>query len=76
MRQAKSLINPFYYGKVQDFSQHDLRLLTGFLSGHFRLNEHLWKCNLIESPLCQLCLEYDETAAHILCECVAQGARS
>lgn len=71
LRQSKLLINPFSYKNLLERTKSDIRLLTGFLSGHFKLNYHLCKMNLTTSALCRLCLEDDETTTHVLCECVA-----
>lgn len=71
LRQSKELINPFSYGSIMDFPRGDIRLLVGFLTGHFGLRYHLWRMGRVTSPVCRLCLEEDETAAHVLCECAA-----
>lgn len=63
-------MRPFSYNGILNFNRNNLRLVTGFLSGHFRLNYPLWKSNQVSSPLCRLCLEDDETTEHILCDCV------
>ncbi|KAG5879038.1 hypothetical protein JTB14_003556 [Gonioctena quinquepunctata] len=64
-------IGPFQ-GTYKSFenrhSRDDLRCLTDLLTG---LNHHMSGLGLLENPVCRLCLEYDETAEHILCACPA-----
>jgi hypothetical protein len=45
--------------------------MTGLLTGHCHLKGHLFKMGLAESPTCKRCLEKDESATHILCDCEA-----
>jgi hypothetical protein len=46
-----------------------LRWVTGLLTGYCHLKGHLFKMGLTESPICERCLEKDESATHILCDC-------
>lgn len=71
LRQSKALIAPLSYGSILNHTKSDIRLLTGFLTGHYKVNYHLHNLNLSTSSLCRLCLEEVETTQHILCECVA-----
>jgi hypothetical protein len=41
------------------------------LTGHCHLKGHLFKMGLTESPTCERCLEKDESATHIVCNCEA-----
>jgi hypothetical protein len=41
------------------------------LSGHCHLKEHLFKLGLTNDSICEWCLEEDESATHILCDCEA-----
>jgi hypothetical protein len=43
--------------------------VTGLLTGHCHLKEHLFRMGLTDSPICERCLEKDESATHILCDC-------
>jgi hypothetical protein len=52
-------------------NRNQLRWVTGLLTGHFRLKGHLLKMGLTNSPTCERCIEKDESATHILCECEA-----
>jgi hypothetical protein len=45
--------------------------MVGLLTGHCHLKGHLFKLGLTDSPICERCLEEDETATHILCDCEA-----
>jgi hypothetical protein len=45
--------------------------VTGLLTGHCHLKGHLFKVWLTESPTFERCLEEDESATHILCDCEA-----
>jgi hypothetical protein len=52
-------------------NRNQLRWVTGLLTGHFHLKGHLLKMGLMNSPTCERCLEKDESATHILCDCEA-----
>jgi hypothetical protein len=45
------------------------RAVTGLLTGHNTLREHLHPLGLLGSPLCRRCGAEEEILAHILCEC-------
>jgi hypothetical protein len=47
------------------------RRLVGLLAGHYHLKGHLFKLGLINDPIYERCLEEDESATHILCDCEA-----
>jgi hypothetical protein len=40
-------------------------------TGHCHLKGHLFKLRLTDDPICERCLEEDESATHILCDCEA-----
>ncbi|GBP05915.1 hypothetical protein EVAR_71266_1 [Eumeta japonica] len=70
---GKRMLNP---GRVKsdcilNLSRKDIRLYTGLITGHCRLNYHLKKLKLVNNDSCRLCKEGQETAEHILCECPA-----
>jgi hypothetical protein len=48
-----------------------LRWVVGLLTGHCHLKGHLFKLGLTDIPTCERCLEEDESATHILCDCEA-----
>jgi hypothetical protein len=47
----------------------NLRWVVGLLTGHCHLKEHLFKLGLTDDPTCERCLQEDESATHILCDC-------
>ncbi|XP_073975348.1 uncharacterized protein isoform X2 [Rhodnius prolixus] len=52
--------------------RNQITLITGLFTGHGRFRKHLRKVGLISSePLCRLCHEEEETASHLLFDCVA-----
>jgi hypothetical protein len=52
-------------------NRNQLRWMTGLLTGHCHLKGHLFKMGLTGSPICERCLEKEESATHILCDCEA-----
>jgi hypothetical protein len=52
-------------------NRNQLRWMTGLLTGHCHLKGHLFKMGLTDSPTCERCLEKEESATHILCDCEA-----
>lgn len=57
--------------EVLQLSKPDLKTLVGLLTGHCALRSHMYTIGRSDTRLCRLCLEEDETARHILCECAA-----
>ncbi|KAL7723283.1 hypothetical protein ACLKA6_013325 [Drosophila palustris] len=49
----------------------DLRILTGYLTGHCGLRYHLKKLNLSDTETCKFYALEQETSEHVLCECPA-----
>jgi hypothetical protein len=45
--------------------------VVGLFTGHCHLKGHLFKLGLTDDPACERCLEKDESATHILCDCEA-----
>jgi hypothetical protein len=45
--------------------------VVGLLTGHCHLKGHLFKLGLTDDPICERCLEEDESATHILRDCEA-----
>ena len=52
----------------------DIRLITGFLTGHFPVRYMLKKMNAIDDDICRFCGAEEETVEHLLCVCVAKLA--
>ncbi|CAB0007833.1 unnamed protein product [Nesidiocoris tenuis] len=72
LRQSKRLISP--QGRARDMlslSRINIRVLTGVLTGHCPLRYHLNKMGLEEITECRLCGGGEETAEHLLCDCLA-----
>ncbi|KAK9497993.1 hypothetical protein O3M35_003884 [Rhynocoris fuscipes] len=46
-----------------------VRMVVGLLTGHCRLNKHMYNMRLADDDLCRFCLEEEETAVHVLCQC-------
>jgi hypothetical protein len=44
---------------------------VGLLTGHCHLKGHLSKMGLMTDPICERCLEADESGTHVLCDCEA-----
>lgn len=71
---ARLFINKFNEETTNQITarkKNDLRILTGLITGHCKLNKHLNRTGLRSDPDCELCGRSNETAQHILCECVA-----
>jgi hypothetical protein len=47
------------------------RQVTGLLTAHCHLKEHLHKLGIAVSPICGRCHNEIQTASHILCDCEA-----
>jgi hypothetical protein len=45
--------------------------MVGLFTGHCHLTGHLFKLGLTDDLTCERCLEEDESATHILCDCEA-----
>jgi hypothetical protein len=52
-------------------NRDQLRWAIGLLTGHCHLKGHLFKLGLTADPICEGCLEDDESSIHILCDCEA-----
>lgn len=56
---------------ILQLNKKDLKTLVGLLTGHCGLRNHMYNIGKSETRTCRLCLEEDETARHVLCDCVA-----
>ena len=52
-----------------ELHRNQLRSLLGVLTGHCKLNKHLYRMQLRNNPTCDLCREEEETVVHFLCSC-------
>jgi hypothetical protein len=52
-------------------NRNELRRVTGLHMGHCHLKAHLFKMGLMNSPICEKCLEKYVSVTHILCACEA-----
>jgi len=73
LRQSKRLMGSTtgQCGILKNKSKSQIRILTGLLTGHGKLNYHLKKIGLTQDDTCRLCQEDIETSEHVLCECEA-----
>ena len=55
--------------QIMDMSKNEIRIITGLITGHCKLNQHLVRMGIRNDPDCDLCGRTAETAKHILCEC-------
>ena len=59
------------FKKIINLKKNNLRIITVFLTGHCRLNEHLFRIGLATDDQCRMCLEGEEYPEHILEYCPA-----
>jgi hypothetical protein len=74
LREAKGLEQGPSARRTKDLlklNRDELRWVVGLLTGHCHLKGHLSKLGLANDPICKRCLEEDESATHILCDCEA-----
>jgi hypothetical protein len=51
--------------------RNQLQWVSGLLTGHCQSKGHLFKMGLTNNPTCERCLEKDESATDVLCDCEA-----
>ena len=75
MRQAKLLIgeqpNKIWLAEIRKLERLRLRLMVGWLTGHWRVNYHLSKFGLSRTMGCRWCHVEEETTEHLLSGCLA-----
>jgi hypothetical protein len=74
LRETKGLIQGLSARRTKDLLQlnrDQFRWVVALLTGHCHLKGHILKLGLINDPICERCLEKDESATHILCDCEA-----
>ncbi len=72
LRQAKFYINETgtdWYSIIKNRTKHDIRILVGFITGHFKFRKHLGKLGLVEESTCRFCGEADEDSHHLIWNC-------
>jgi hypothetical protein len=65
LRQAKELISEPSAKRTRDLlklNRDQLRWIVGLYTGHCHLKGHLFKMGLTNDPICETCLEADESA--------------
>ena len=78
MRQAKALIQGFNHKRFKamiSIGKNQIRILTGLLTGHCKLRNHLFNIGLSNTNLCRFCELDAETSEHILTKCDALARR-
>jgi hypothetical protein len=71
LTQPKGLIQGPSARRTKDLlrlNRDQLRWVVGLLTGHRHLKGYLFKLGLTDDPICERCLEEDESATHILCD--------
>jgi hypothetical protein len=69
LKQAKELILGPSAKRTKDqlkFNRDQLRWTVGLFTGHCHLKGHIFKLVLTGNPICERCLEKDESATHLL----------
>lgn len=69
LNQSKRLLNPLIHSKLSNINRKDLKLLTGYLTGHHPTNSYLFRIHVRDDPICRLCQRKEETTSHILMSC-------
>jgi hypothetical protein len=72
LKQAKGFISGPSARRTKDLlklNTDQLRWVVGLLTGHCHLKGHLFKLGLTDDPTYERCLQEDESATHILCDC-------
>lgn len=62
-------VNPKITEQLLNMSRQEVRVVTGLITGHCRLNDHFAKIGMRDDPDCDLCGRERETAMHIICSC-------
>jgi hypothetical protein len=73
-KQAKELTVGSSASRTKDaliINRDQLRWVVGLFTGHSHLKGHLFKLGLTDDPTCERCLEEEESATHVLCDCGA-----
>ena len=74
MMHAKIFIPSHSRKRTEDLlrlNRKQIRVVTGLLTGHLNLRKHLHRIGKVNDDICRLC---NETAEHLLCNCMALEA--
>jgi hypothetical protein len=74
LKPAKGLISGPSARRTKDLlklNRDQFRWLVGLFTGHCHLKGHLFKLGFTYDPTCERCLEEDDSATHVLCDCEA-----
>lgn len=71
-RQAKRFITPDVKSAkvLLKLSKKNLRVYSGLMTGHCPCRYYLKKLKKVETSMCRFCQHENETAEHILCDCI------
>ncbi|KAJ8913990.1 hypothetical protein NQ315_008982 [Exocentrus adspersus] len=72
LRQARLLIKgpgAAVTRSLVSLNRANIKIITGLLTGHDRLNKHLNTIGLSPDSRCRLCGTSDEDSVHVLCHC-------
>lgn len=56
--------------QLMKMPKSEIRICIGLITGHCSLNYHLNKLRMRDDPDCDLCGRENETARHIVCDCL------
>ena len=73
-RQTKMMlpeVNSKLWNQLKKYPRSKMNLITQIYTGHSKLKKHLFRMKLAEDPICEQCLEEEESVEHFLCECPA-----
>jgi ribonuclease HI len=75
LRHSKSMMtspSKALTAEILKLTRNQIRTMTGLITGHCTLRKHLHTMGIYkDEPVCRLCDEEEETASHIIYECVA-----
>jgi hypothetical protein len=74
LKQAKKLISGPSAKRSKDLlklNRDQLRWIVRLFRGHYHLKGHLFKLGSMDNPICERCLEEDESSTHVPCDCEA-----
>ncbi|XP_061728803.1 uncharacterized protein LOC133533774 [Cydia pomonella] len=69
---SKALIKGFnnkFAKELLELKRHKTCAVTRILTGHCKLNKHMFQIGKKQDATCRFCHESEETAMHILCSC-------
>lgn len=71
-RQAKRFITPGVKSSkvLLKLSKSNIKVITGLMTGHCPCRYHLKKLGKVDTSSCRFCQDENETAEHLLCDCI------